>query len=176
MKEVYVLRHADWNLEEDKLSEAGKESAEKLKKSLRDFQLVLSSPFGRARETAKILSNKTPVLDARAGVLNATQVQLQKVNQLRPTHPFGVAGAIFSLPELKSSVREAGEKLVELIRETLDKLSEEHRALIVSHDGTMVSAEKILNKSNFDKLNKTYLSLEGFIVDKSFITQDFKPH
>mgnify|MGYP001619559525 FL=1 len=93
--------------------------------------------------------------------------------ELRKIHPLGVAGAIFSLPELHEPVMEAGKRLLSLITETLQALPENGKALIVSHDGTMVAAEKIIKKELFSSLEKTYRELEGFTVDEKLNLEEF---
>ena len=90
-----------------------------------------------------------------------------KVQELRKTHPFGVAGAIISIPELREPLRKQGEALKDLLVETFDLLEIDQRALIVSHDGTMVALEKILTSSPFDQIDHTYAQLEGFCVNEN---------
>lgn len=174
MKEIVILRHGDWDLTNDKLTDDGSKKTSSMKSAFDNLFLVYSSPFGRAKETAKLLSGKTPIIDHRAGVLKTTKEQAQKVNELRKTHPLGVAGAIFSLPELRESVKDAGNQLIELIKEILNKLSAGQQALIVSHDGTMVSAEKLLRNEPFNNLEKTYSSLQGYTIDENLNIHEFK--
>ena len=97
MKRVYVLRHGEWKSPEDKLTKVGKQKALELKEHLPDFEFVYSSDFGRTKDTAEILSNKTPKIDNRAGVLDASRDQLDMIKNLRESHPLGVAGAIFEI-------------------------------------------------------------------------------
>lgn len=46
------------------------------------------------------------------------------------------------------------------------ELQDGQRALIVSHDGTMVALEKVLTRSPFDHIDHTYAELEGFRVNE----------
>lgn len=165
MRQVFVLRHANWDLDKGSLTDEGKQKCLGLLKKLGNFDIVIASNFDRNKETAKLLTGVKPKVDERAGILKLTKEQNDKVTELRQKHPFGVAGAIFSIPELNKSVKEAGQNLIGLIKEILSKLPKNGRALIISHDGTMVAAEKILKKDTFALIERTYYELEGFILD-----------
>lgn len=173
MREVYVLRHANWNLNRDSLTGEGKQKCLDLKEKLGKFDIVISSNFDRNKETAKLLTGVEPKVDERAGILKLTEEQNNKITELRQKHPFGVAGAILSIPELIEPVKKAGKNLIELIKEAVSKLPENGRALIISHDGTMVSAEKILKKDTFASIGKTYSELEGFSLDDNLQVKEF---
>lgn len=174
-KQVYVLRHANWNLERDGLTEEGRRACLTLRNKLGKFDAVICSDFSRNKETAKLLSGSTPKVDVRAGILKLTEKQNKMLSELRKTHPLGVAGAIFSSPELIAPVRKAGEKVVTLVKEILAALPENGKALVVSHDGTMVSAEKILKNESFDNLERTYFELEGFVINECLNLEYFRP-
>jgi len=66
--------------------------------------------------------------------------------ELRKTHPYGVAGALISIPELREPLYKQGQALLELVKEALAQLSDDQRPrrgrLIVSHSGAMVAMEK----------------------------------
>src|SRR3989338_6479485 len=173
MRQVFVLRHANWNLDKDTLTDEGKQKCLDLKKKLDNFDIVIASNFDRNKETAKLLTGMKPQVDERAGILKFTKAQNDKVTELRQKHPLGVAGAIFNIPELIEPVKEAGQNLIELVKEAISKLPKNGRALIISHDGTMVSAEKILKKDTFASIEKTYYELEGFILDDNLQIKDF---
>jgi broad specificity phosphatase PhoE len=166
MKEILVIRHANWNLVDDKLTDESRERCISLKPALGSFAIVLSSPAGRTQETANLLSGQKPKIDKQASVLRSPPELSAKVLELRKTHPFGVAGAIISIPELREPLRDQGEALKELLNETLEALEDGQRALLVSHDGTMVALEKVLTGSSFDQIDHTYAELEGFRVDE----------
>lgn len=167
MKEIIIVRHGNWNLTHDRLTEQGKNRCTELKPKLGSFAIATSSPFGRTQETARLLSGLEPNVDERASILKSPPEFSQRVAELRKTHPFGVAGAIISVPELRKPLREQGQQLVALAKETFNQLSDDQRALIVSHDGTIVAAEKVLTGAPFDEIDHTYGELEGFRVDES---------
>ena len=131
------------------------------------FETVISSPFVRTQQTAELLSGTKPVVDNRAGVLQAPPEFGPQIAERRKTDPFGVAGAIISIPELREPLRAQGQALKKLVQETIDKLGDGQRALIVSHDGTMVALEKILMNESFDQIDHTYGTLEGYTIDES---------
>lgn len=173
MREVSVLRHANWNFDKDNLTDEGKQKCLGLRKKLGNFDIVIASNFDRNKETAKLLTGINPNVDERAGILKLTKEQNDKITELRQKHPLGVVGVIFSIPELIKPVRKAGQNLIELIKEIISKLPENGRALIISHDGTMVSAEKILKKDTFASIERTYYELEGFIIDSNLQMKEF---
>jgi len=166
MKQVYVIRHANWDLQNDKLTAETSQKCLEFKKRLGDFDLVFSSNFGRAIETARLLSGKEPVIDNRAGILKMSDETAKKITALRQNHPLGVVGVLFSFSENIEALQNVGSGLCSLIKEVFLKLPKNGKALVVSHDGTMVSCEKILKNESFASVDKTYGGLEGFLVDE----------
>lgn len=69
---------------------------------------------------------------------------------------------------------EKGKELVNLIEELWGKLSDDGRALIISHDGVMVAADMILLRMELPKAQKTYGPLQGFHVFKNLSVEDLK--
>ena len=173
MRQVFVLRHANWNLDKGGLTDEGKQKCLDLREKLGNFDIVIASNFDRNKETAKLLTGVKPQVDERAGILKLTKEQNDKITELRQKHPLGVAGAIFGIPELIKPVKEAGKNLIKLVKKVLSELPENGRALIISHDGTMISAEKILKKDTFVSIEKTYYELEGFILDDNLQIKEF---
>lgn len=167
MKEIFVIRHANWNLVDDKLTDESRKKCVELRPRLGPFAIVLSSPAGRTQETAELLSGQKPTVDERAAVLQSPPELGAKVLELRKTHPFGIAGAIISIPELREPLRRQGEALKDLLVKTLSSLENDERALVVSHDGTMVALEKVLTGAPFDQIDHTYAELEGFRVNEN---------
>ena len=173
MKYIQVRRHAPKHAE-GHLTGEGKKLAESIKMKLPTFNTVLSSDKSRAVETAKLLTGVDPQIDKRAGTPAFTLEQEKELHNLGEKHPFGIAGVIFENPKYKKMIKEQGEKLAELIKETLVKLPENGCALIVSHDGVMVSAEKILKHASFGKAGKTIKPLQGFQVNERGNTSDLE--
>lgn len=174
MKQVIVLRHADWDNVTDELTESGRQQCAKLAPNTGPFAIVVSSPTIRTQQTAELLSSKRPIVDNRAGTLKSDPKFLAKITEMRKNHPLGVAGALFSIPELREPLRLKGQELKELIEETLAKLEDGQQALIVSHDGMMVALYKAITGETFDTANHTYGTLQGFRVDESLNPKAFR--
>lgn len=163
MKQVHIRRHAPKHAE-GYLTEEGKKLASELKITLVKFDLVISSDKPRAVETAVLLTGKNPTIDKRAGTPPFTLDQEKELHILGQNHPFGIAGVIFDTLNYRDIIIAQGKKLAELIKETLEKLPENGVALIISHDGVMVTAERILKNLSLDKADKTFKPLRGFRV------------
>lgn len=170
MKEVLIVRHANWDFVTDKLTDEGRAKCVQLRPQLGSFAMSYSSPFIRAQETAELVSGAKPVVDERAGILASPPEYGARIGELRKTHPLGVAGALISIPELHEPLRQQGAALKELVQEALEGLEDGQQALVVSHDGTMVALEKILKDESFDDIDHSFGELEGFRVG-----EDMKP-
>lgn len=164
MKQVYVIRHGKKD-RDGNLTEEGKEHATKLKAILPQFDIVVSSEMPRARETARLLTGQNPLVDMRANIINIPLEDEQKLFDLGSSHPYGIAGVIFDTKEYRHLIEEVGQNLSLLIGETMARLPENGKALIVSHDAPMVAAERMLKNLPLDKAEKNYHPLEGYSVD-----------
>lgn len=176
MKEVYVLRHGNWDGKEDTLTEEGRNDAEEYSTYLPDFALIYSSPFVRTQQTAEIISGIKPQITAAASVPQSPSSVRDRILELRNTHPLGIAGALFETKEAHSALKAAGQALSQLIQQMLKELQKDQKALIVSHDGTMIATERILTNEDFaEPLKYTYSELEGFIVDGNLQLKRLEP-
>lgn len=96
MKEVYVLRHANWDGKEDLLTDQGIKAAKDKAGSFPQFNIVHSSPFVRTRQTAEILGKETEVgISPSASIPQAPDEIREQILARRGTHPLGIAGALF---------------------------------------------------------------------------------
>jgi broad specificity phosphatase PhoE len=173
MKEVHVRRHAP-KAAEGHLTEEGREKARLLQRQLGTFDLVIASNIPRAQETAVLLTGMVPVTDTRATPPALTAEQERQLNILGESHPYGIAGVIFDSPEFREMIMRKGKVLAELIQETIEKLQDNQKALLISHDGMMVAAEKILKHDKKEKAEKTYHPLEGYAVDDQLQIRNLK--
>lgn len=171
MKEIHVLRHAPKNATGE-LTNEGKALASEFKQELKPFNLVISSGKPRAIETALLLTGIHPVVDTRASGIPFTPEQEKDFHEQGKQHLFGIAGLIFESLEFRPLIIQKGESLVALIQETLVKLPEDGRALIISHDGVMVAADMILRHASLTKAEKTYEPLQGFVVYEDQTVKD----
>jgi len=167
MKAIYVIRHANWDGKNDALTEQGASDAAEYSAYLPDFAIVYSSPFIRAQQTAEKISELKPRVEAAASVPQSPAEVKDQILARRSTHPLGIAGALFETTEAHPALRTAGEALSQLIRQVLNELQNGQEALIVSHDGTMIAAERVLTNVDFTApLKQTYNELEGFTVNE----------
>lgn len=173
MKELYVLRHAEKDAAGN-VTEKGKNAARLLSTRIGQFELVYSSDAPRAVETAVMLTGKQPMIDTRAGAIPLSPEEVRIIHEQGTLHPFGIAGVLFESENYRPRIIEKGKELVSLIEELWDKLSDEGRALIISHDGVMVAADMILLRMELLKAQKTYGPLQGFCVFKNLSVEDLK--
>jgi len=163
VKQVHVIRHAP-KYSSGNLTKEGKKLAQEFKKQLGKYDLIISSDKPRAIETAGLLTGLKPIIDKRSGIPSFTPKQEKELHELGQSHPYGIAGVIFDNPEYREMIKPKGENLVELIKETLNSLPKNGKALVISHDGVMVTAERILKGKPLDKAEKTFRPLTGFMV------------
>jgi broad specificity phosphatase PhoE len=169
MKKVFVLRHADKNKATGQLTDEGRKRAILLKDQLGKFNIVITSDRPRTIETAILLSNTQPIIDKRAGFVYSNDEEKEKLSKLAKLHPLNHAGVIFdNLNEWQKLALIIGKNLVELIKETMNKLPKDSQALIISQDGVMIAAEKLLENTGFKKQDKYFNPLEGYIVNENF--------
>lgn len=167
MRVVYVIRHAEKDSQSGELTETGKQKALELQKKLPRFDLVIASDSPRTQETALILSGRKAAVDTRVGFFNATAKQSEILNKQAESHPFGFTGALLDTKELEVGVEAKAEDLVDFIFKTIEGLGPEGKALIVSHDITMVPAANLITNNSISGPLKTFPFLGGFVVDEA---------
>lgn len=163
MKKIEVRRHAPKH-PKGHLTDEGKKMAEKRRSSLIRYDLIISSNKPRAVETALLITGIAPKIDERAGTPKFTLEEETELHMQGEKHPFGIAGVINDNPRLREMVDKQGGLLVDLIKETFKKLPENGLALIISHDGVMVAADRKLKNISSIKAHKTFKPLMGFEV------------
>jgi len=168
MKQIYILRHANKNKETGELTDEGIRRAKSMRQVLGNFDLVITSDKQRRLlDTAELLSGVNPLIDKRAGILYVSEDQHKKLGALAKVHPLNHAGAMYEFSEFEELASANGSGFVSLIKETFEKLPEDGRALIVAQDAVMVAAERHIGKKVYQKIEKAYKPLEGFIIDES---------
>lgn len=168
MKQIYVLRHSIPDYATDTLTEEGIQYCAEMKKKLPEVRLVFSSPSGRAQQTAFELTGLSPVIDTRAALPVLTSGQHEVAVKVGAHHKYSYVGALFDIKEVRPVVKAKGQELVNLIKDTFQKLSDGQSAVIITHSWTMAPAKKIICKESFDTPPNDYGFVEGFIVDDSF--------
>lgn len=167
MKEVYVLRHGDWDITTGSLKSSSQQKCHLWAGKFSTWNTIISSRFERCQDTAKLISGKPPKTDDRANIMNLSPDQESTLRLEMRKNPFGEAGVIMPNPRFWAAVKDQGAKLVSLIKELQNKLPEGGRALIISYDSTMVAATKIFNQESLQQVNYHFEELEGFVVDEN---------
>ena len=165
MKQVYVLRHAPKDNETGELTEEGIEQAKNLRKKFPRFTIIVASDSPRTQETAFLLTGTRPAIDARVSFYQAPPDQSASILTQAPQHPLGFTGAYLDTQNIKENVIRKARGFITMINETLDKLEDGQKALIVSHDITMVPVKQLLDHQEIGMNNKSFEFLSGFIVD-----------
>jgi hypothetical protein len=166
MKEVYVLERANSN--EEGLTNKGKQECLALKYRVPKFDIVISSKESANVITAKTITGKTPTLDSRAGGVKT--LSWWKKSNNKSTLP-SKYGGVNVLEKYRKPAKEVGEKLIDLIHSILKKLPDDGKALIISHNRTMIAAEAILHKEKMVSIANTFHELQGFMIDEEFTFQ-----
>lgn len=171
MKEIVVLRHGEKS--GDDLTLAGAAACKRLAQRIGVFDIALASPRNRAIQTAALVSRLSVTVDEQASVPGFPEVELKKLEDAQRSHPLGIIGAIWQNPVLVEDARIAGLKLLDLVQDTLVKLHQNERALIVSHDGTMIALEKLLAGESFETVDHSFGPLHGIVIDENMQCRQF---
>jgi broad specificity phosphatase PhoE len=174
MKQVLILRHADWDLKDDAVTSEAKTRTLALKSKLPPLAKVISSSWGRSKQTAEFLGGHEPEVDDRVSFPIITAEISSQIALARRTHVLGVAGAIFAIPGAREPYRKQAEQFLQLIREIMHGLKDGETALIISHDGIMLALEKVLDNASFDSTDHTFGELQGYFLDDQLNQTPFK--
>jgi broad specificity phosphatase PhoE len=174
MRKIYVLEHANWDFESDELTNKGYQECVGFRGRFKPFNIVISSREKRNLETAKLLTESEPEVDARAGTDAKSKSSTKgESGQDSQRQARGHSGQIFSPQLFKKPHREAGEQLLSLIKETMRKLPKNGSALIVSHNQNMIAANKILHNQQYINEGERYHPLEGFMINEKMNFENF---
>lgn len=162
MKQIYLLRHAQKD-NNGELTSEGKEIAKSLQNKLPKFKFIIASDSPRTQETAFLLTGIHPQVDLRAGYFKTSQEISDAINKEAQVNPNGFTGAYLANSDIKEKVIKKASGLVDLIYDILNKLGTEEKALIVSHDITLVPTARLLNQ----KVSvQSFKYLSGYIIDE----------
>jgi broad specificity phosphatase PhoE len=171
MKEVIVLRHGE--KQGDELTSAGVLACQALAERIGTIHKAIASERHRATQTAQIISGLVVHVDSRANVPDFPNSEIDNLVSEQRTNPLGIIGAIWQKPALVEDARIAGGRLKELVEDTLVGLDEGQRALIVSHDGSMIGLEKLLRNESFENVDHSFGPLQGFSIDENLRVEPF---
>jgi broad specificity phosphatase PhoE len=171
MKEVVVIRHGEKI--DDNLTPDGAIACKALAKRIGTFKFAIASERHRAIQTAELVSHLPVQSDVRANVPSFPEEELVNLTETQEIHPLGIIGAIWEKESLINDARVAGEKLLDLVKQLLDQLLDGERALIVSHDGSMIGLEKLINNESFGTVDHSFGPLQGIVIDEELKARPF---
>ncbi len=140
MKYVEVMRHSKRGAGKG-LSEEGRELALRARVLLAPrYDLCVSSPKERARETLECLGFERYELDEAFTAVNPWEPFDAEVTKLAKLRGSSALAACWEIPEALSYLKLQGETFLGAIKRIARKLPEEGRALVVSHGGILEAA------------------------------------
>jgi broad specificity phosphatase PhoE len=172
MKEIIVIRHGEKN--GDELTPESAVACDALADRIGSLNYAFASERNRAVRTAELVSRLTVTVDARANVPDFPDSEVDKLAGIQKIHPLGIIGAIWQDPSLVQDARDAGVRMQAMIKEVMEQLNDGERALIVSHDGTMIGLEKVLKGEAFDTVDHSYAPLGGFSINQDLNLRAFQ--
>lgn len=146
MNIFYVIRHAQtqWNEKgllqghsDSPLTKKGIEQAFEMKKNLKDFDLVFSSDFGRAKSTAKIIANK----------VKTTKLLRERNFAHLEGKPYDSSTLDQKHPDIESN--EEALRRFKLFIKNAVHANPGKRSLVVTHGGIIRSLLSFLGQPNF---------------------------
>lgn len=174
MKEIHVRRHAE-KKSDGTLSENGVETAKKLSQSLPKFAKVVSSDSSRAQRTAHLMTGREAAVDTRAGMYMASPEKSDAINLVAATHGLTFLEAVdrYQDQEVLDEIEARANALNQLVDELFEELQEDEKALVVSHDLSIIAA-----MAKRDVARNSVDPLEGYIISEDgsiWSTRDSRP-
>ncbi len=176
---VAFVRHGQtlWNLEkrtqghlDSPLTDLGISQAKTSAQKLNNFisNTIISSPLGRAYETARIIATEKGIseilifdffAERHLGVLQGLQKSesMQKYPQLWSTEGKFMQDAVVPEGETIDSFLERVKKGVEEIK----KMSQEKPIIVVTHDGVLHAVLSLVQKIPFSQVHQHYTFVHG---------------
>jgi broad specificity phosphatase PhoE len=140
MKFVEVFRHSKRGAGKG-LSEEGRELAQQARALLAPpYELCVSSPKERARETMEALGFERYEVDEAFTAVNPWQPFDAEVSKLAQERGLGPLAACWEIPAALNFLRLEGETFLGAVKRIARKLPEGGRALVVSHGGILEAA------------------------------------
>jgi len=140
MKFVEVFRHSKRGAGKG-LSEEGRELALRARSLLAShYDLCVSSPKERARETLEVLGFEHYEIDEAFTAVNPWEPYDAEVTKLAKERGIIPLAACWDIPEALNYLRMQGETFLGAVKRVARKLPEEGRALLVSHGGILEAA------------------------------------
>lgn len=162
-KKVILVRHAEKD-DSGVLTEAGRLAAVEFGKRFPEFTHVYSSDSARAKETARLITGKDPVVDPRAGFYMAVKEKSEALNQIAKEKniPFLEAVVFMNDPEILAGIDAKATELNGLVKDILEKLPAGGVAIVVSHD---LSISPAMKQHGIPLESIPFLS--GYVIDEA---------
>ena len=161
--EIIVLRHAPANDQTRELLDYGRSMAQNAKEKVGRFGIVIASEMPRAQETAEILTGASPEVDERAGynVVFSAEERRRQLETLAISRPEDSVHNVFRWgADVPEQIISAGSGLLFLLADILQRLDENGRALVISHNSPMEPAMTVFTGKN----DRFFQPLTGFRV------------
>lgn len=140
MKHLEVFRHSKRG-EGKGLSAEGRELARRARALLAPhYDLIVSSPKERARETCEALGFERYEVDEALTAVNPWEPFDAEVSKLAKERGITPLAACWEIPAALSALRAQGATFLAALKRLARKLPEEGRALVVSHGGILEAA------------------------------------
>ena len=140
MKYVEVIRHSKRGAAKS-LSAEGRELARRARALLAShYDLCISSPKDRARETMEALGYERYEVDEAFTAANPWEPFDAEVTKLAKERAITPLAACWEIPEAVSYLRLQGQTFLAAVKRVARKLPEGGRALVVSHGGILEAA------------------------------------
>ena len=140
MKHVEVLRHSKRG-EGKGLSEEGRELARRARTLLASrYDLCVSSPKERARETMEAFGFEKYEIDEAFTAVNPWEPFNAEVSKLAAERGTAPLAACWEISEALSYLKLQGETFLGAVKRIARRLPEDGRALVVSHGGILEAA------------------------------------
>ncbi|MDP3983159.1 MAG: histidine phosphatase family protein, partial [bacterium] len=164
MKSVYIVRHAPKDNITGELTDEGRLLAKSLQEKYTGFfDQVIASEIKRTQETAYLLTNIHPRIDPRANIMPFSDETYEKLREKSKLHSQRVTGVMYEDNSLANVVHAHTIQFINMIKETHKSLAANQRALICSHDVTMVPAYQTLKYGFIQETAQQFKPLSGFI-------------
>ena len=140
MKFVEVFRHSKRGAGKG-LSEEGRELALRARSLLAShYDLCVSSPKERARETLEVFGFERYGIDEAFTAINPWEPYDAEVTKLAKEQGTIPLAACWEIPDALNYLRMQGETFLAAVKRVARKLPEDGRALVVSHGGILEAA------------------------------------
>src|SRR3989344_714988 len=77
MKQIYVLRHSEWDKDSQKITQSGLALIDRVKTQLPKFSIIRSSPVERTVQTARLIDGESALIVSHDAIILGARKILQ---------------------------------------------------------------------------------------------------